>query len=165
MLYGHQPRHFGWDHNTIIPLTEVEQWPTERKSMQRVIQQHLVRAQLRMKQQANKNRSERSFEVGDTVLLKLQPYVQTLLAPRSCQKLAFKYFGPHQVLEKIGKVAYKLALPASSTIHLVFHVSQLKKVQGNHPVIASLPDTNVQLQIPERILQRRLHRRADKVVL
>ena len=90
--------------------------------------------------------------------------MQSSLAHRSCQKLAFKYFGPYRILEKIGAVAYKLDLPSHSLIHPVFHVSQLKKVTGNHPVLTSLPDTNFELQIPERILQSRLIRHSTKVV-
>jgi ribosomal protein L21E len=51
--------------------------------MQSLVKQHLARAQDRMKRQADKGRSERSFQVGDSVYLKLQPYVQSSLAPRS----------------------------------------------------------------------------------
>jgi hypothetical protein len=76
-----------------------------------------------MKRQADKGRSERQFQVGDQVYLKLQPYVQSSLAPRSNQKLAFKFFGPYPVVRRIGSVAYKLKLPDDSSIHPVFHVS------------------------------------------
>jgi hypothetical protein len=80
-----------------------------------------------MKKQADKHRQERSFEIGDLVYLKLQPYVQTSLAPRSSQKLAFKFFGPYKILTRVGEVAYRLELPASCKIHNVVHVSQLKR--------------------------------------
>jgi len=123
--------------------------------MQDLVRQHLNRAQQRMKRQADKHRSERQFEVGDWVFLKLQPYVQSSLARRAHQKLAFKFFGPYQIEAKIGAVAYRLKLPASSAIHLVFHVSQLKASHGVAPVSAAFPSDAVEFQIPEQVLQRR----------
>jgi hypothetical protein len=86
------------------------------------MKQHLLRAQQRMKKNADKHRVERSFQVGDMVFLKLQPYVQTSLALRSSQKLAFKFFGPYKILARVGEVAYRLDLPASRKIHDVVHV-------------------------------------------
>ena len=78
-----------------------------------IFRQHLERAQLRMERQANKKRMERQFLVGDMVYLRLQPYVQTSVAQRSSQKLAFKYFGPYKVLKRVGSVAY-IQTPASA---------------------------------------------------
>jgi hypothetical protein len=80
-----------------------------------------------MKAQADKNRSNREFRVGDLVYLKVQPSVQMSVAPRSCQKLAFHFFGPYKILQRVGAVAYKLDLPAHTRIHNVIHVSQLKR--------------------------------------
>jgi hypothetical protein len=96
-----------------------------------------------MKVQADKRHSERSFDVGNYVYLKLQPYVQSSLAPRAHQKLSFRYFGPYKVIEHIGSVAYKLELPPSSSVHPVFHVSLLKLAPSKqYTVPQALPDVD-----------------------
>lgn len=110
-----------------------------------------------MKRQSDKSRTERTFQVGDWVFLKAQPYVQSSLAPRASQKLAFKFFSPYQILAKIGSVAYKLKLPPSSLVHPVFHVSQLKKVLGDHQdVTAELPDHKFSGAFQRRFCRRGL---------
>lgn len=73
-----------------------------------------------MKNQVDRHRSDRKFDIGDWVWLKLQPYKQQSVQNRSNQKFSQRFFGPFQVLEKIGKVAYKLALPRDSLIHDIF---------------------------------------------
>ena len=131
-------------------------WMQERQLMLDLVRQHLIRAKDIMRHQADKKRSEHSFQIGEWVFLKAQPYVQSSLAPRSNQKLAFKFFGPYQILSKMGAVAYKLKLPASSMVHPVFHVSQLKKLVGqHHEVTADIPDHTFQWSVPETIIQRR----------
>ena len=62
-----------------------------------LIHQQLLRAQQRMKAQADKGRSEREFTKGDMVYLKVQPYIQSSVAARQNQKLSFRFFGPYHV--------------------------------------------------------------------
>lgn len=100
---------------------------------------HLSRAQNRMKQLADRQRSERAFAVGDSVYLKLQPYRQQSLKTSTSHKLAPKFYGPFQILDKIGVVSNKLELPQSTKIHNVFHVSQLKRCYNNPSEPSPLP--------------------------
>jgi len=157
ILYGQQPRHLGIDVVEACSVPDLQDWLSQRKLMVQLLQQQLVRVQQRQKHQADKHRSERNFDVGDWVFLKLQPYVQSSLQKRANHKLAFKYFGPYQILEKIGQVAYKLSLPASTSIHLVFHVSLLKKAVGNLTQVSdTLPVQTDALQFPAKVLDRRV---------
>jgi hypothetical protein len=165
-LYGHPPRHFGMSVAGSCSVDSLTQWLQERRLASELIKQHLARASHRMKQQADKGRSERQFSEGDLVFLRLQPYVQSSLAPRANQKLAFKFFGPYTVLQRVGSVAYKLDLPASSSVHPVFHVSQLKKAVGsNIQVTPTIPSELTEFQVPEKILKRRLVSRGVKSVI
>lgn len=115
-----------------------------------------------MKHPADKKRSDRVFAVSDSIFLKLQPYIQSSVAPHAHHKLLFKYYAPYKVLERVGASAYRLALPPASRIHPVRHVSQLKLTLGPHcQVQPTLPNHDSQFAVPVRVLQRRFHRRGN----
>nr|XP_009788674.1 PREDICTED: uncharacterized protein LOC104236451 [Nicotiana sylvestris]XP_016444217.1 PREDICTED: uncharacterized protein LOC107769509 [Nicotiana tabacum] len=83
--------------------------------------------QHRMKQQADSHKSDRQFNVGDWVYLKVHPYKKVAISNHSSHKLASKYYGPFQILKRMGSVAYTLLLPARVKIHPTVHVSLLIK--------------------------------------
>ena len=86
-----------------------------------------------MKQYADKDRQDHHFQVGDFVLVKLQPYRQSTVAHRLKSKMSKHFFGPFRVIAKVGAVAYTLQLPSTSRIYPTFHVSQLKLFKGPLP--------------------------------
>jgi len=149
-------------------LSEADLILRDRQAQLDGLKLHLANAQNRMKIQADRRRSEKEFKVGDKVYLKLQPYAQSSVVNRVCPKLAFKFFGPYEILERVGSVAYRLALPESSAIHPVFHVSQLKEFIPDHtPVFHELPkiaELDIVEAIPEAILDRRLVKKGSSAI-
>jgi hypothetical protein len=92
-----------------------------------MVRENLRVAQSRQTSYADHRRRELSFEVGDFVYLKVSP-MRGLRRFKVRGKLAPRFIGPFEVLEKRGEVAYRLELPPQLLdVHDVFHVSQLKK--------------------------------------
>ena len=92
-----------------------------------------------MKAMADVHRRDVQFEEGDLVYLKIRPYKQRSIENHKNEKLAPRFYGPYEVLEKIGAVAYKLKRHPYATIHPVFHVSQLRKAIGATQLPQPLP--------------------------
>lgn len=125
-------------------LEALDEMLLERDNLLSELKESLRVAQQRMEQKANKKRREFEFQVGDKVWVKLQPYRQKSVAKRNSNKLEKRYFGPYTVVGRVGKVSYKLALPADSRIHPVFHISLLKPYQGSDiPPVNPIPGEEV----------------------
>lgn len=165
VLYGHEPRHWGIEAASATPVSDLNSWLAERQEMTALIRLHLLRARDRMKHQADKNRMERSFQIGDKVFIKLQPYVQSTVVKRACHKLSFRYFGPFPIIARIGQVAYRVALPETSTVHHVFHVSLLRRaLKQTDQVSPVLPNDANLFVIPVQVLDRRQKVKANRCV-
>jgi hypothetical protein len=123
------------------------------------IKQNLKAAQDRQKRYADRNRIHREFKVGDHVFLKVKAN-RSSLKMGNWAKLATRFCGPFEILERIGPVAYMLALPTSMNVHNVFHVSLLNKYipDVNHVIDWNMIQVEQEgvLQVhPVRILDRK----------
>ena len=111
-----------------------------------------------MKQKANQNYSQCTFQVSDMVFLRLHPYKQSSPKIKGHHKLAPKSYVSYKVLYKIGFVVYKFELRPSSCVHLIFHVSCLKNFIGTninaHIVLLELDNQGSIILELESILNR-----------
>ncbi|GJW46653.1 putative reverse transcriptase domain-containing protein [Tanacetum coccineum] len=105
---------------------------TTKKIVQ--IKQRMQAARDRQKSYADLKHKLMDFQVGDKVMLKVSPWKGVVRFGKQ-GKLNPRYVGPFKVLEKVGKVAYKLELPQElSRVHDTFHVSNLKKCHADEVV-------------------------------
>ncbi|GAB2284509.1 hypothetical protein Dimus_039673 [Dionaea muscipula] len=92
-----------------------------------MIRERLATAQSRQKSYADHRRRDLEFQVGDKVFLKVSPWRGTIRFGQK-GKLSPRFIGPFEILDRVGVVSYRLALPPSlAGVHNVFHVSMLRK--------------------------------------
>ncbi|XP_042444054.1 uncharacterized protein LOC122029180 [Zingiber officinale] len=133
----------------------------------RTIRQRLLTAQSRQKSYADRRRRMLEFAVGDHVFLRVSP-IKGVKRFGLKGKLAPRFIGPFQNLERIGAVAYRLALPpALAGVHNVFHVSMLRKYVPDpthvlKDLIVPLQSDATYEEFPVRILDRKEHRLSNK---
>ena len=95
-------------------------------------QSHILRA--KWQQNADTKRRDAEFHVGDTVWINSC----NLLGIARCSKFEPRYHDPFKITDRIGKVAYGVALPSTYTCPNVFHVSLLVKDRHRDPSMNSL---------------------------
>ncbi|GJZ78743.1 putative reverse transcriptase domain-containing protein [Tanacetum coccineum] len=97
----------------------------------------------RQKSYADNRRTPLEFEVGDQLLLEVSPWIGVVRFGKK-GKLAPRYVGSFEILERIGPVAYRLRLPQElSSVHDTFHVSNLKKCLANANLHVPLEEIKV----------------------
>ncbi|GKE22235.1 hypothetical protein Tco_1433747 [Tanacetum coccineum] len=132
------------------------------------IKERLKAARDRQKSYADNRRKPLEFEVGDQVLLKVSPYKGVVRFGKK-SKLAPRYVGLLEILERIGPVAYRLRLPQElSSVHDTFHVSNFKKCLADANLHVPLEEIKVDknlrfveepVEIIDREIKRLKHRR------
>jgi hypothetical protein len=140
----------------------------ERDEFLRDIRERLLQAQNSMKAHEDGQRRDIEFDIGEWVWLRLQHRPVASLVPASNAKLAPRFYGPYQIVERINAVAYRLHLPARARLHDVFHVSLLKKFHGEAPSAPpALPATlhGKVVTTPQHVLRARLNRGVWEVLV
>lgn len=97
-------------------------------------------AQSRQKQQYDAKHRHQAFEVGQLVLLRT---TNLRFKGPNAKKLLPKWIGPIRITDKVGQLAYKLALPAIMKIHPIFHTGLLKPYHSSgamQPVMPNILD-------------------------
>ncbi|GJR47199.1 reverse transcriptase domain-containing protein [Tanacetum coccineum] len=124
-----------------------------------LIKEKLKAARDRQKSYADNRRKPLEFEVGDRVMLKVSPWKGVIRFGKK-GKLAPRYVGPFEILERIGLVAYRLRLPKElNGVHDTFHVSNLKKCLADASLHVPLDEIKVDktlrfVEEPVEILNR-----------
>ncbi|GJW19562.1 ty3-gypsy retrotransposon protein [Tanacetum coccineum] len=135
---------------------ELVQETTEKISQ---IKDRLKAARDRQKSYADKRRKPLEFSVGDYVLLKVSPWKGVVRFGKK-GKLAPRFVGPFEIIEKVGPVAYRLDLPEElNGVHDTFHVSNLKKCLADPTLQVPLDEIRVDAKLnfveePVEILER-----------
>ncbi|GJS85493.1 putative reverse transcriptase domain-containing protein [Tanacetum coccineum] len=125
------------------------------------IRERLKTARSRQKCYADRRRKPLEFQVGDRVLLRVSPWKGVVRFGKR-GKLAPRFVGPFEIVERIGPVAYRLRLPQElSCIHDVFHVSNLKKCLAESDIQIPLEEIRVNdkvyfIEEPVEIMDRQI---------
>ena len=127
----------------------------ETEEKVKMIRERLKVANDRQKSYADMKRKDIRYEIGEKVFLKVSPWKKVMRFGKK-GKLNPRFIGPYKVIEKVGPVAYRLALPPDlEKIHNVFHVSMLRRYRSDPSHVVS---TETIEQRPDLTYERRASR-------
>nr|CAD1835646.1 unnamed protein product [Ananas comosus var. bracteatus] len=141
----------------------------EAEEKVRLARKRLLMAQSRQKSYADKRRRDLTFVVGDRVFLKVSP-MRGVKRFRVRGKLSPRYIGPYEILERVGTVAYRLALPPKlADVHNVLHVSNLCKYihDPGHVMLYEPPEHQEDLsyeEFPVMIIAREVRKLRNREI-
>ena len=130
----------------------------------KLIREKMKASQSRQKSYHDKRRKDLEFSAGDHVFLRVTPVTGVGRALKS-KKLTPRFIGPYQILDRVGKVAYRVALPPNlSNLHDVFHVSQLRKYVPDPSHVVQMDDVQVRDNLTVETKPIRIDAREVKVL-
>ncbi|XP_073017811.1 uncharacterized protein [Primulina eburnea] len=160
-LYGRKFRSpLNWDEVGEINILGLE-LVQQTADVIALIQDRKKTAQSRKKIYSDNRRRRMDFEVGDHVFFKIAP-LKGIMKFAGKRKLSPRFIGPFEILDKIGKRAYRLALPPDlDRVHNVFHISMLRKYISNPSHVRRHESLDLMLnltyqKVPIQILDRKV---------
>ncbi|XP_073151841.1 uncharacterized protein [Henckelia pumila] len=168
-LYGRRCRSpVHWDEvgERILQGPEIVQ---QKADIVTQIQDRMRTAQSRQKRYEDTQRRDLEFAVGDHVFLRVSPMKGVVRFGRR-GKLNPRFIGPFEILERVGTLAYRLALPPGlAAVHNVFHVSMLRRYVSNPSHVLDFEPLQLTPELafeerPIRILAREERRLRTRVI-
>ncbi|XP_057418399.1 uncharacterized protein LOC130712589 [Lotus japonicus] len=143
----------------VVVGLEIVQQTTEKIKM---IKEKIKASQSRQKSYHDKRRKDLEFEKGDHVFLRVTPVIGVGRALKS-RELTPRFIGQFQKSERVGVVAYRIALPPLlANLHDEFHVSQLKKYIADLSHVIQVDDVQVRDNLTVETLPMRIEDREVK---
>ena len=135
-----------------------------------MIRERLKVANDRHKSYADMKRKYFRCEINEKVFLKVSPWKKVMRFGKK-GKLSPRFIGPYEVIEKVGPMAYRLALPSDlEKIHNVFHVSMLRRYRSDPSHVVSSETIELRSDLtyeeePVEILAREVKELRNKKIL
>ena len=142
----------------------------EAEEKVKMIKERLKVATDRQKSYADMKRKYIRYEIGEKVFLKVSPWKKVMRFGKK-GKLSLRFIDPYEVIEKVGPVAYRLALPLDlEKIHNVFYVSMLRRYRSDSSHVVSSMTIEMRLDLtyeeePVEILAREVKELRNKKIL
>ena len=166
--YGYHPRMSLLPTSPESPTPAADAYVLRIRENEATLQRELLKARKAMELSANRRRRPAPDLVPGQKVWLLRRHITTR---RPSRKLDVRRLGPYEIVELVGKSAYRLKLPPSMQVHPVFHVSLLEPhvantFPGRHvpPPPPELVDNYEEFEV-HQILDSRIRRRRIQLLV